>query len=57
MNIKETEKEKKFEVADIFVGENENLIVDEIEIINDLPINGFITYSANQKINIYKVIK
>ena len=57
MNIKETEKEKKFEVADIFVGENENLIVDEIEIINDLPINGFITYSANQKINIYKIIK
>ena len=66
LNQGENNEKKNIEIK--FINGNDNItlsnkqirgkenieMTDEDELINDLPINAFITYSANKKLNIYE---
>ena len=66
LNQGENNEKKNIKIK--FINENDNItlsnkqirgkenieMTDEDELINDLPINAFITYSANKKLNIYE---
>ena len=67
LNQGENNEKKNIKIK--FINENDNItlsnkqirgkdnieMTDEDELINDLPINAFITYSANKKLNIYEI--
>ena len=67
LNQGENNEKKNIKIQ--FINENDNItlsnkqirgkdnieMTDEDELINDLPINAFITYSANKKLNIYEI--
>ena len=69
LNQGENNEKKNIEIK--FINGNDNItlsnkqirgkdnieMTDEDELINDLPINAFITYSANKKLNIYELMK